>query len=148
MSRTIKVALAGAGAFGTKHLDGIKTIPDIEVVSLVSDGIDATRAAAAKYGIPHATTDLDETLSMKHVEAVILATPTPLHAAQAMACLRAGKHVEVEIPVADSLRDARALVALQKQTGLVAMCGHTRRFNLSHQWVRRKLVSGRSIFSR
>jgi 2-hydroxy-4-carboxymuconate semialdehyde hemiacetal dehydrogenase len=142
MSKTIKVALAGAGAFGIKHLDGIKNIPDVEVVSLVSDGIDVTKAVAARYGIPHATTDLDEALSMADVDAVILATPTPMHATQAMTCLRAGKHVEVEIPMADSLRDARDLVALQKQTGLVAMCGHTRRFNPSHQWVRRKLVTG------
>ena len=142
MSKIIKVAIAGAGAFGLKHLDGIKNIPDVEVVSLVSEGIDTTRAVAAKYGIPHATTDLDETLALPGLDAVILATPTPLHAAQAMACLRAGKHVEVEIPMADSLRDAQQLVELQKQTGLVAMCGHTRRFNPSHQWVRNKLLTG------
>jgi 2-hydroxy-4-carboxymuconate semialdehyde hemiacetal dehydrogenase len=142
VSETIRVALAGAGAFGIKHLDGLKNIAGVEVVSLVSDGIEATRSVADKYGIPHATTDLAETLALKHVEAVILATPTPMHAAQAMACLKVGKHVEVEIPMADSLPDALALVALQKSTGLVAMCGHTRRFNPSHQWVRRKIVAG------
>jgi 2-hydroxy-4-carboxymuconate semialdehyde hemiacetal dehydrogenase len=142
VAKTIKVGLAGAGAFGLKHLDGIKNIPGIAVVSLVSDGIEATREVAAQYGIPHATTDLHETLAMREVDAVILATPTPLHAAQAIACLRAGKHVEVEIPMADSLRDARALVDVQQQTGLVAMCGHTRRFNPSHQWVRRTVVAG------
>ncbi len=142
MSETIRVALAGAGAFGIKHLDGLRNIARVEVVSLVSDGIEATRAVADTYGIPHATTDLAETLALKHVDAVILATPTPMHAAQAMACLRAGKHVEVEIPMADSLADALALVALRQSTGLVAMCGHTRRFNPSHQWVRRKIVAG------
>ena len=141
MSKTIKVAIAGAGAFGTKHLDGIKNIPDVEVVALVSAGADETRAIASKYGIPFCTTDLNEVLARRDIDAVILATPTPLHAAQTIACLKAGKHVEVEIPVADVLRDAEEVVALQKQTGLVAMCGHTRRFNPSHQWVRRKIMS-------
>ena len=142
MSKTIKVAIAGAGAFGTKHLDGIKNIPDVEVVALVSAGADETRAIASKYGIPFCTTDLNEVLARRDIDAVILATPTPLHAAQTIDCLKAGKHVEVEIPVADVLRDAEEVVALQKQTGLVAMCGHTRRFNPSHQWVRRKIMSG------
>ena len=142
MARTIKVALAGAGAFGTKHLDAIKNIGGVEVVSLVSAGIEETKAVAAKYRIPHTTTDLGESLAIEEVEAVILCTPTPMHASQTIACLRAGKHVEVEIPVAGSLRDAQAVVDLRKQTRLVAMCGHTRRFNPSHQWVHRKIVAG------
>src|SRR5277367_4608545 len=128
MSKTIKVALAGAGAFGTKHLDGIRNIDGVEVVSLVSASLDEANPVAAKYGIPHTTADLAESLAMNDVDAVILATPTPMHAAQTIACLKAGKHVETEIPVADSLRDAEAVLAMQKQTGLVAMCGHTRRF--------------------
>lgn len=142
MSKTIKVALAGAGAFGTKHLDGIKNIDGVEVISLVSAGIDETKAVADRYGIPHCTTQLEESLAIKEVDAVILCTPTPMHASQTIACLKAGKHVEVEIPFADSLHDALAVVEAQKQTGLVAMCGHTRRFNPSHQWVKRKIVAG------
>ncbi len=142
MSKTIKVALAGAGAFGTKHLDGIKNIDGVEVISLVSAGIDETKAVADRYGIPHCTTELEESLAIKEVDAVILCTPTPMHAFQTIACLKAGKHVEVEIPFADSLHDALAVVQAQKQTGLVAMCGHTRRFNPSHQWVKRKIVAG------
>ena len=139
---TIKVALAGAGAFGIKHLDAIEQIADVEVVSLVSREFDKTRAVAAKYGIEHATTELEESLEIKEVDAVILCTPTQLHAAQAMQCLRAGKHVQVEIPLADSLKDAEAVVALQRATGLVAMCGHTRRFNPSHQYLHKKIDAG------
>ena len=116
MSDTIKVALAGAGAFGIKHLDGIEKIDGVEVVSLVSRELDKTRAVAERYGIPHATTELDEALALPEVDAVILCTPTQMHAAQAMACLRAGKHVQVEIPLADSLAEAEAVVALQKET--------------------------------
>ena len=138
----IKVALAGAGAFGIKHLDGIQRIDGVEVVSLVGRELDKTRAVADKYGIAHVTTDLADSLALKQVDAVILCTPTQMHASQAIACMRAGKHVQVEIPLADSLADAQAVVALQKQTGLVAMCGHTRRFNPSHQWLHHRIKSG------
>ncbi|MDE2612824.1 MAG: Gfo/Idh/MocA family oxidoreductase [Burkholderiales bacterium] len=139
---TIRVALAGAGAFGLKHLDAIKQIADVEVVSLVGRELDKTREAADKYGIRHVSTDLAASLALKEVDAVILATPTQMHAAQAVACMEAGKHVQVEIPLADSLRDAYRVVDAQRRTGLVAMCGHTRRFNPSHQWVRQRILAG------
>ncbi len=139
---TIKVALAGAGAFGIKHLDGIKLIDGVEVVSLVSRELEKTKEVAARYGIGHVTTDLADSLSLKEVDAVILCTPTQMHASQAIQCMKAGKHVQVEIPLADSLKDAQAVVAMQKETGLVAMCGHTRRFNPSHQFVHKKITAG------
>lgn len=142
MSKTIKVALAGAGAFGIKHLDGIKNIDGVEVVSLVSRDLAKTREVANKYGIAHVTTDLADSLALPEVDAVILCTPTQMHASQAIQCLEAGKHVQVEIPMADSLADAEAVVAAQKKSGLVAMCGHTRRFNPSHQWVNNKMRAG------
>lgn len=139
---TIKVALAGAGAFGIKHLDAIKLIDGVEVVSLISRDLGKTQEVAQKYGIQHVTTELADSLAIKEVDAVILCTPTQMHAAQAVACMKAGKHVQVEIPLADSLRDAYRVVQMQENTGLVAMCGHTRRFNPSHQWVRRKILAG------
>jgi 2-hydroxy-4-carboxymuconate semialdehyde hemiacetal dehydrogenase len=143
MSKTIKVALAGAGAFGIKHLDGIKNIEGVEVVSLISRDLEKTKEVAAKYGIGHVTTDLADSLALKEVDAVILCTPTQMHAEQSIACLKAGKHVQVEIPLADSLKGAQEVVAMQKQTGLVAMCGHTRRFNPSHQYVQKEIAAGR-----
>jgi 2-hydroxy-4-carboxymuconate semialdehyde hemiacetal dehydrogenase len=140
--KTIKVALAGAGAFGIKHIDGIKNIDGVEVVSLISRDLEKTKEVAAKYGIGHVTTDLADSLALKEVDAVILCTPTQMHAAQAIACMQAGKHVQVEIPLADSYAGAQAVVDMQKKTGLVAMCGHTRRFNPSHQYVHQKITQG------
>ncbi len=140
--KTIKVALAGAGAFGNKHLDGIKKIDGVEVISLVGRTLDKTKEIANQYGIPHVTTDLAESLAISEVDAVILCTPTQMHAQQTIQCLQAGKHVEVEIPMADRLDDAKAIVALQKSTGLVAMAGHTRRYNPSHQWIHKKIKAG------
>jgi 2-hydroxy-4-carboxymuconate semialdehyde hemiacetal dehydrogenase len=139
---TIHVALAGAGAFGIKHLDAMKNIADLKVISVIGREYDKTKEVADKYGIAHVTTELAESLKIKQLDAVILATPTQMHAAQTIACLEAGKHVQVEIPLCDALKDGRAVVALQKQTGKVAMCGHTRRFNPSHQWVRKRIVAG------
>ncbi|MBC7603780.1 MAG: Gfo/Idh/MocA family oxidoreductase [Ramlibacter sp.] len=139
---TIKVALAGAGAFGIKHIEGIRNIDDVEVVSLISRDLDKTKEVAVKYGIGHVTTDLADSLALHEVDAVILCTPTQMHASQALQCMRAGKHVQVEIPLADSLQDAKAVVAMQRDTGLIAMCGHTRRFNPSHQFVHNKIKAG------
>ena len=139
---TIKVALAGAGAFGIKHLDGIKNIPDVEVISLVGRELGKTQEVADKYDIKHVATDLADSLKIKEVDAVILCTPTQMHADQTVACLQAGKHVQVEIPMADSLQGAKAIIEAQKQSGKVAMAGHTRRFNPSHQWVRNRITAG------
>jgi 2-hydroxy-4-carboxymuconate semialdehyde hemiacetal dehydrogenase len=142
MNKTIKVALAGAGAFGIKHLDGIKLIDGVEVVSLIGRELPKTQEVADKYGIAHVTTNLHESLALNDVDAVILCTPTQMHASQSIACLKAGKHVQVEIPLCDVYKDGAEVVDLQKQTGLVAMCGHTRRFNPSHQFVYQQIQAG------
>ncbi len=142
MSTPLRIALAGAGAFGQKHLDALRLIDGVEVVSLISRDLDKTRETAAKYGIGHATTELDEALARDDVDAVILCTPTQLHARQTLACLDAGKHVQVEIPLCDVLAEGEAVVRRQRETGLVAMCGHTRRFNPSHQWLHRRIAAG------
>ena len=142
MTKTLKVALAGAGAFGIKHLDGIKNIDGVEVVSLVGRELEKTQAVARQYGIAHVSTQLEDSLALPEVDAVILCTPTQMHASQTLACLRGGKHVQVEIPLADRWTDAQEVVQLAQEKGLVAMCGHTRRFNPSHQWVHQRLASG------
>ena len=140
---TIRVALAGAGAFGIKHLDGIKNIAGVEVISVIGRDLEKTKEVAARYGIGHVATDLSESLALKEVDAVILCTPTQMHAGQTLACLKAGKHVQVEIPLADTLKGAQDVVSLAKTSGLVAMCGHTRRFNPSHQYVRKEIRAGK-----
>src|SRR5690606_5239824 len=116
----MKVGLAGQGAFGIKHLEAIRNIPGIEVVTLTGGNQESTREVAQKFGIPHYTGDLAESLKVPGLDAMILATPTQMHAQQAIQCLQAGKHVQVEIPLADSLKDAEAVVKAQQQTGLVA----------------------------
>lgn len=138
----MRIALAGAGAFGEKHLDGLKNIDGVTVTSIIGRKLEPTQKVAEKYGIGHVTTELDETLARNDVDAVILCTPTQMHAAQAIACMNAGKHVEVEIPLSDSWADAQAVLAKQKETGLTCMVGHTRRFNPSHQYVHNLVMAG------
>jgi 2-hydroxy-4-carboxymuconate semialdehyde hemiacetal dehydrogenase len=134
--------MVGEGAFGKKHLAGLRNIDEVEVVSLVGGVAGATEAIAKEFEIPHWTLDLQEGLSQPGVEAAILATPTPIHARQAVEVMCAGKHVEIEIPIADSLQDAEMVNDAQKETGVIAMAGHTRRFNPSHQWIHNRIVSG------
>ncbi len=136
----MKICVAGQGAFGQKHLDALKRIPDVEVTSLVGGNQDSTAAVAKKYGIPHYTGELSE--GIKRADAVILTTPTKMHFRQGEQVMRAGKHVLVEIPVTDSVEDAENLVKIAKETGVTAMGGHVRRFNPSHQYVHKKIEKG------
>ncbi|HEX4075594.1 MAG TPA: Gfo/Idh/MocA family oxidoreductase [Candidatus Acidoferrales bacterium] len=138
----MKVGVAGQGAFGVKHIEALGNIPGIEVVTLAGGSPATTEEVAKRFKIPHWTTDLGESLKQPGLEAMILASPTPLHAKQGVQCMRAGKHVHIEIPIADSLADAEMLVKVQKETGVVCMGGHTRRFNPSHQYVHKKIKAG------
>ncbi len=138
----MKLVMVGNGAFAKKHLDGLKRIPGAEVVSIVGRSAESTAAVAKQYGIAHHTTKLEEALAQPGVDGAILTSPTQVHAAQGIQVMQAGKHVQIEIPIADSLADAERLVATQKKTGKVAMGGHTRRFNPSHQWIHNRIKAG------
>ena len=138
----MKIALAGQGAFGVKHLEAVARIEGVQVASLAGGNAEQTAEVAKKFNIPHWTCDLAESLAQPGVEAVLLATPTQMHAKQAEQCMRAGKHVMIEIPIADNLADSERLLKVQKETGVIAMGGHTRRFNPSHQWIHQRIRAG------
>ena len=142
MAKVIKIVVAGQGAFGVKHLEALQKIEDVQVVSLTGGNQQQTEEVAKKFGIPHWTGDLAESLAQPGVDAAILATPTQMHADQSVQCLRAGKHVQVEIPMSDSVADAERVLKAQQETGLIAMAGHTRRFNPSHQWIHKRIEAG------
>ncbi|WP_172297028.1 Gfo/Idh/MocA family oxidoreductase [Pseudoruegeria sp. HB172150] len=139
----MRICVAGAyGAFGMKHLDALSAIDEVEVTSVMGPSKDKIESFAAERGIGHAATTLDECLARDDVDAVILATPTQIHAEQAIACMKAGKPVLIEIPMADSLADSEAICKVQKETGVLAMAGQVRRFNPSHQWIHNKITAG------
>lgn len=135
-----RIAVAGAnGAFGTKHLEALAEIEDAEVTAVMATSMEKANGIADKFNVPLRFDDYQSLIDCDQVDGVILATPTQLHAAQAIAAMDAGKHVMIEIPMADSLADSEKLVAKQAETGRVAMAGHVRRFNPSHQWVHNKI---------
>ena len=139
----MRICVAGAyGAFGIKHLDALKAIEGVTVTSVMGPTRAKIDALAAERGIGHAATDLAECLARDDVDAVILATPTQLHADQAIQCMRAGKPVLIEIPMADSLEESEAICAVQEETGVLAMAGQVRRYNPSHQWIHNKIKAG------
>ncbi len=138
----MKICVAGQGAFGVKHLEALSKIQGVEIASLAGGNPDQTRDVAKRFNIPHWTTDLADSLKQPGIEAAVLATPTQMHARQGEQCMRAGKHVMIEIPMADNLADSERLVQVQKETGVVAMAGHTRRFNPSHQWIHNRIKKG------
>ena len=138
----MKIGVAGQGAFGVKHIEAIANIPGIEVITLTGGNQVTTGEVAARFKIPHYTGDIGESLKQPGLEAMILATPTGMHADQGEKCMRAGTHVQIEIPIADSIADSERLVRVQKETGVVCMGGHTRRFNPSHQYVHNKIKAG------
>ena len=139
----MKICVAGAyGAFGLKHLDALKNIDDVEVTSIMGPTKEKIEALAAERGINHFSTTLEECIKRSDVEAVILSTPTQMHANQAIACMEAGKHVLIEIPMADTLKDSARVVKKHRETGLTCMAGQVRRFNPSHQWIKNKIDAG------
>jgi len=137
-----RIAMVGEGAFAHKHLDALSVIENATVATIVGAVEQDIRDTAEKYAIPHWSQDFDGMLSNAEIDAVILASPTPVHAAQAEQCMKAGKHVLIEIPMADCLADAERLVKTQQETGVVAMVDHVRRFNPSHQWVHQRIKNG------
>ena len=139
----MRLCVAGAyGAFGMKHLDALDNIEGVAVTSIMGPSENKIKALAEARGIGHSATDLNECLKRDDVDAVILATPTQLHAEQAIASMRAGKPVLIEIPMADSLADSEKICRVQKETGVLAMAGQVRRFNPSHQWIHAKIAAG------
>lgn len=138
----MRIAVVGAGAFGIKHLDALSRIDDVTIAGVVSRTLEQAQQVADKYGAPVASTSLHDVLDSPDVDAVILSTPTQLHAAQTIETLAAGKHVQVEIPVADNLADALLVRDAAERSGLVCMVGHTRRFNPSHQWIHHGIQRG------
>ncbi|HOW01607.1 MAG TPA: Gfo/Idh/MocA family oxidoreductase [Rhodoglobus sp.] len=139
---TVNLAVVGLGAFGQKHLDALTQIPDAVIHSVAHSKMDVAQEVAAKYGAAHAFTDYSALLAQPDLDGVLLATPTQMHHAQTIEALRAGKHVMVEIPMADSLAGVQEIVDVQAETGRIAMAGHTRRFNPSHQYLHKKIVAG------
>ena len=139
----IRIGVAGAnGAFGVKHLEALSQIDSVEISAVMATSMEKANTVGDKFSAPKRFDNYDAMLADPDLDAVILATPTQMHAEQGIKAMEAGKHVLIEIPMADTLADSEKLVAIQEKTGMTAMAGHVRRFNPSHQYVHNMITSG------
>jgi 2-hydroxy-4-carboxymuconate semialdehyde hemiacetal dehydrogenase len=138
----MKICLAGAGAMGVIHMKALKKIAGVDVVSVTGRTREGVEAFAAEWGIPHASTSLEESVDRPGVDAVILTTPSAMHADQAVMALGKGKHVQVEIPMSLNLPDAQRIVEATRRSGKTCMVTHTRRFSSPHREIRRRIQDG------
>jgi 2-hydroxy-4-carboxymuconate semialdehyde hemiacetal dehydrogenase len=138
----MKICLAGTGAMGVIHAKALKKIDGVEIVSVNSRTEASGTAFAAEWGIPHTSTNLEACIDQPGVDAVILTTPSEMHADQTVLALSKGKHVQVEIPMSLNLPDAKRMVDAAKASGKVCMVTHTRRFSSPHREVRKRIQDG------
>lgn len=123
----VRLAVAGFGLIGRRHVEAIALARGAEIAAIVEPD-DAARAAARALGLPcHAS--LDALFAADRPDGVILATPTPLHAEQGLACVARGAGVLVEKPVATTVAAARPLVEAAEAAGVPLLVGHHRRHN-------------------
>jgi len=109
---------------GVIHAKALKKIAGVDIVSVNSRTEASGRAFAAEYGIPHVSTSLEESIDRPGVDAVILTTPSAMHADQAVMALGKGKHVQVEIPMSLNLADAKRIVEAARRSGKNCMVTH------------------------
>ena len=121
----IGIAVVGFGLVGREHVRRVREEPQARLAAIVEPDPSAA-AAAAECGVP-VVASLEELLARRLAEAVILATPTALHAEQAVACLETGLPVLVEKPLAHDLAAGRRIVEASERTGVPVLVGHHRR---------------------
>ena len=138
----MKVCLAGTGAMAAVHAKALKKIDGVEIVSVNSREADSGKTFAAEHGVPHTSTDLAECVDRPGVDAVILTTPSRMHADQTVLALSRGKHVQVEIPMSLNLADAQRIADAARSSGRICMVTHTRRFSSPHREIRRRIQDG------
>src|SRR5258705_11722668 len=138
----MKICLAGPGALGVIDVKALRKIDGVEVVSVNSRTDESGKAFAAEWGIPHYSTSLGESLDRPGVDAVILTTPSNLHADQTVLALGKGNHVQVEIPMSLTLPDPQRMADAARRSGKACMVTHRRRLSAPHREIRRRIQDG------
>jgi 2-hydroxy-4-carboxymuconate semialdehyde hemiacetal dehydrogenase len=138
----VKLGLVGYGSIARAHVQALAGEP-VTWAWVMGRVPEAAAAFASEFGIPLATGDLSEALRDPTVEAVVITSPSDLHAQQAEEVLRAGKHALVEIPLATRLGDADRLAALARANDRRLMACHTQRYYPTLLEARRYVAEGR-----
>ena len=125
--------------------DAIKRSGKLQIVTCFSRSEEKRKAYAKKYQCDAAET-FEEVLANKSVEGIINTTPNDAHLATTAAAARAGKHVFLDKPIANTIADARAITAACRKAGVVLAIGYQRRRESPFRWVRKQIEAG--VFGR
>ncbi|HET6249016.1 MAG TPA: Gfo/Idh/MocA family oxidoreductase [Tepidisphaeraceae bacterium] len=122
----LRIGIIGAGAIAASHLPQLLRRPqDVQIIAAAD--VNPVTPCVEKFSIPRLVADYREMLD--DVDAVLICTPTHLHADMAIAAMRAGKAVFCEKPLARTLAQADAILAAQRETGRALQVGFVRRFD-------------------
>ena len=142
MPQRLRVGLLGAGWIMDHHARAVAEHPGAELVAAANWRRPSLDRLTERHGIPRTTTDWRELPADPEVDAVVIGTPNALHAEQAVACLKAGKHVLVEKPMACNLAEADAMLAAAAGSGAWLMVAHCWRFHPDVRRLRARVAAG------
>jgi myo-inositol 2-dehydrogenase/D-chiro-inositol 1-dehydrogenase len=140
--REFNAAFLGAGRMGLTHLHNLVSIPGVQVRVVADTRLAAAQNGAAIVRAERASDDLDATIHASDVEVVLIGTPTNTHADLIEKCVRAGKPVWCEKPVALTLEDTRRVVGAAESSGVPVMIGFMRRFDPGYAAAKLKIEAG------
>ncbi|MHA6196158.1 Gfo/Idh/MocA family protein [Pseudomonas wadenswilerensis] len=135
-----RIAVAGAGLIGRRHIELIQASAECELAAIV-DPLPATVAFADSLGVP-LYTDLESLLGDQRPDGVILATPNQLHVEGALACVTHGVPALIEKPVAHTLDEGKRLLAIAEQAGAKLLVGHHRAHSAILEKAREVIAEG------
>ena len=141
----VRMGIVGLGRMGRRHAENLaRRVDGAELVAACSPLAEDTAWAREALGVGATCAELGELLAHPALDAVLLATPTALHADQIVASLEAGKHVFCEKPLALDLADCRRVEAVAaRHPAQIAMIGFVRRFDPSYRDAHARIAAGR-----
>lgn len=143
MDETVRVGLVGLGRMGRVHAENLAgRIPDARLVRMVDAEEDVARENAAPLGGVEWSTRYEDLLEDPEIEAIVVASPTPLHADMAEAAAAAGKHVFCEKPVSLELERTRQVTEVVREVGVKMQVGFHRRFDPDYRAAQEKISAG------
>jgi len=142
MEEPLSCAVVGYGGIAEFHAEALKQIEGVELRTLMGRRAEPAKDFADRHGFGKTTTSLEEALADDGLDAVVLTSPSALHVEQVLACLDAGKHVLVEIPLAVSLAGAQRVAERARQVGRQVMVAHTRRFDETGRFIKQFIEAG------
>lgn len=120
----IRFGVIGTGGIAADFCEALATSPRCEVVNVTGTSAEKGRAFAQRFSLPKSAAGLNELLSDSNVDVVYVATPHPLHEAQALACIEMGKHVLCEKPLTIDAPSTERVIEAARQRKVFLLEGY------------------------